>query len=88
MPITQLHLFVTMLITEVMVVSDPNYTIRIGNENYFSLAVAGFIGIVFLVAMISGKFSHSFRLKSSKPKTVKKIPLSRGTVKIVKTVTH
>ena len=69
-------------------ISDPNYTVRIGNENYFSLAVAAFIGIVFLFAMITGKFSSVFRLKSSSPKTVKKVPLNRGTVKIVKTVTH
>ena len=52
-----------MLVTEIMVVSDPNYTVRIGNENYFSLAVAGLIGVVFLFTFIAFKFGSSFGFK-------------------------
>ena len=52
LPFTQVHLFVSMIISEILLVSDPNYTVRIGSENYFSLAVGLFVGIIFLYIFI------------------------------------
>jgi len=63
LPFTQMHLFISMLVTEIMVVSDPNYTVRIGNENYFSLSIAALIGIVFLFIFIALKFGSNFQFK-------------------------
>ena len=70
LPFTQLHLFVSMIISEILLVSDPNYTVRIGSENYFSLAVGGFIGIIFLSVFIAIKFGSKFQFKTHdvKPK--------------------
>ncbi len=56
LPFTQVHLFVSMIISEILLVSDPNYTVRIGSENYFSLAVGAFVGIIFLSIFITIKF--------------------------------
>ncbi len=46
-PFTQMHMFFSMIITEVFLLGDPNYTVRIGDENYFSLAVGGISRISF-----------------------------------------
>jgi hypothetical protein len=63
LPITQMHLFISMLVTEIMVVSDPNYTVSIGDENYFSLAIAALIGIVFVFIFIALKFGSKIQFK-------------------------
>ncbi len=63
LPFTQMHLFISMLVTEIMVVSDPNYTVSIGNENYFSLTIAALIGIVFLFIFIAFKFGSKVQFK-------------------------
>ena len=44
LPITQLQLMLSMGIAEIFLLSDPNYTVTIGSENYFSLAVGAFVG--------------------------------------------
>ena len=62
-PFTQMHMFVSMLITEVFLLGDPNYTVRIGDENYFSLAVGGLIGLVFLFSFIAIKFGSKIQFK-------------------------
>jgi len=43
LPITQLQLMLSMGIAEVFLLSEPNYSVTIGSENYFSLAVGAFI---------------------------------------------
>ena len=63
LPFTQVHLFFSMLITEIMVLSDPNYSLKIGSETYFSLAVGAFVGIVFVTFMLAIKFGSSFQFK-------------------------
>lgn len=70
LPFTQVHLFVSMIISEILLVSDPNYTVRIGSENYFSLAVGLFVGIIFLSIFITIKFGSKvqFRVPVSEPK--------------------
>ena len=62
-PFTQMHMFFSMLITEVFLLGDPNYTVRIGDENYFSLAVGGLIGLVFLFSFIAIKFGSKIQFK-------------------------
>ncbi len=70
LPFTQVHLFVSMMISEILVISDPSYTVRIGSENYFSLAVGAFIGIIFLSIFITIKFGSKvqFKIPVSEPK--------------------
>ena len=62
-PFTQMHMFFSMLITEIFLLGDPNYTVRIGDENYFSLAVGGLIGLVFLFSFIAIKFGSKIQFK-------------------------
>ncbi len=62
-PFTQMHMFFSMLITEIFVLGDSNYSIRIGDENYFSLAVGGLIGLVFLFSFIAIKFGSKIQFK-------------------------
>ena len=63
-PFTQMHMFFSMIITEIFLLGDPNYTVRIGDENYFSLAVGGLVGLVFLVSFIIIKFGSKIQFKS------------------------
>lgn len=63
MPFTQMHMFFSMLISEVFLLSDPNYTVRIGDENYFSLAIAGLVALVFLISFIAIKFGSKIQFK-------------------------
>ncbi len=56
-------MFFSMLITEVFLLGDPNYTVRIGDESYFSLAVGGLIGLVFLFSFIAIKFGSKIQFK-------------------------
>ncbi len=62
-PFTQMHMFFSMLITEVYLLGDPNYTVKIGDENYFSLAVGGLLGLVFLFSFIAIKFGNKIQFK-------------------------
>jgi len=55
LPITQLQMILSMVIAEVFLLGDPNYIVRIGSENYFSLAVGAFIGGIFIFVLNSNK---------------------------------
>jgi len=68
-PFTQMHMFFSMLITEIFVLGDSNYSVRIGDENYFSLAVGGLIGLVFLFSFIAIKFGSKIQFKGYLSKT-------------------
>ncbi|MGQ0791761.1 MAG: hypothetical protein ACT4NJ_06020 [Nitrosopumilaceae archaeon] len=68
LPITQLQMIVSMAIAEVFLLGDPNYTVRIGSENYFSLAVGAFIGGIFIFVLIAIKFGNIVQFKEPQPK--------------------
>ena len=63
LPITQMQLMLSMAIAEIFLLSDPNYTVKIGSENYFSLAVGGFIGGIFIFALIAFRFGSKVKFK-------------------------
>jgi len=63
LPITQLQLILSMAIAEVFLLSDPNYTVSIGSENYFSLAVAAFVAGVFIFILAALKVGNSIKFK-------------------------
>ena len=63
LPITQMHLILSMAITEIFLLSVPNYTVKIGSENYFSLAVGAFIGIIFIIVLIAFRFGTKIKFK-------------------------
>jgi hypothetical protein len=63
LPITQLQLILSMAIAEVFLVSDPNYTVTIGSENYFSLAVGAFVGGIFIFILVALKVGNSIKFK-------------------------
>lgn len=65
LPITQLQLFLSMGIAEVLLLSDPNYTVRIGSENYFSLAVGAFVAGIFIFALIAIKIGNTIKFKDA-----------------------
>ena len=58
-----MHMFVSMLISEVFLLSDPNYSVRIGDENYFSLAIGGLVALVFLIGFVAIKFGSKIQFK-------------------------
>ena len=68
LPITQLQLFISMIIAELFLLGDPNYTVKIGSENYFSLAVGAFVGIIFLLMFLTIRFASNIQFKGYKPK--------------------
>lgn len=68
LPVTQAQMFLSMIIAEVMLLSDPNYTVRIGSENYFSLAVGAFLGGVVLFLILAIKLGYGIEFKDYKPK--------------------
>lgn len=68
LPITQLQMILSMLIAEVFLLSDPTYTIRIGSENYFSLAVGAFIGGIFIFAIIAIRYGTMLRFREARSK--------------------
>ena len=68
LPITQLQMIVSIAIAEVFLLGDPNYTVRIGSENYFSLAVGAFIGGIFIFALIAIKFGSIVQFKELRTK--------------------
>ena len=63
LPITQLQLIFSMGIAEVLLLSDPNYTVRIGSETYFSLAVGAFVAGIFIFALIAIKVGSTIKFK-------------------------
>ena len=63
LPITQLQLMLSMGIAEVFLLGDPNYTVRIGSENYFSLAVGAFVAGIFIFLFISIKVGSTVKFK-------------------------
>lgn len=75
LPITQLQMILSMVIAEVFLLSDPTYSVTIGSENYFSLAVGAFIGGIFIFAIIAIKFGSVLRFKEfhSKEKIIVKV---------------
>lgn len=65
LPITQLQLLLSMGIAEIFLLSDPNYTVRIGSENYFSLAVGAFVAGIFIFTFIAIKAGSTFKFKDT-----------------------
>lgn len=63
LPITQLQLMLSMGIAEIFLLGDPNYTVTIGSENYFSLAVGAFVAGIFIFALLAIKAGSTIKLK-------------------------
>ncbi len=63
-----MQLVLSMVIAEIFLLSDPNYSVTIGSENYFSLAVGAFVAGIFIFFLIALKVGSSIKLKQSKPK--------------------
>lgn len=63
LPITQLQLMLSMGIAEIFLLGDPNYTVRIGSENYFSLAVGAFVAGIFIFAFIAFRLGNTIKFK-------------------------
>ena len=59
-----------MAIAEIFLLSDPNYTVRIGSENYFSLAVGAFVAGIFIFVLIAMKLGSSVKFKESVVKPI------------------
>ena len=70
LPITQLQLILSMVIAEIFLLSDPNYTVTIGSENYFSLAVGAFVGGVFIFLLVALKIGNVVKFKQAEPKKI------------------
>jgi hypothetical protein len=68
LPITQLQMILSMAIAEIFLLGDPNYTVRIGNESYFSLAVGAFFGGIFIFIFIAIKFGSLVQFKEIRTK--------------------
>ena len=66
LPITQLQLVLSMAIAEIWVVSDPQYSVTIGSENYFSFAVAGVLGIFSTFLFLAIKFGYGIQFREEK----------------------
>jgi len=66
LPITQLQLILSMAIGEVFLLSDPNYSVSIGSENYFSLAVGAFVAGVFYFHSSCTKSWKQHQIKASR----------------------
>lgn len=66
------------VIVEVWILSNPFYTVRIGSENYFSLAIGGIVALfyafLFTVIKISSNFQFSEQKISLGKATVANIP--------------
>jgi large-conductance mechanosensitive channel len=65
LPITQLQMILSMAIAEILLLSDPNYTVRIGSETYFSLAVGAFVGSIFIFTLIAFKIGSIIKFKDT-----------------------
>ena len=68
LPITQLQVILSMVIGEIFLLSDPHYTVSIGSENYFSLAVGAFLGGIFIFTLIAIKIDGRIQFKESRTK--------------------
>ncbi len=68
LPITQLQLMLSMAIAEVFLLSDPNYSVTIGSENYFSLAVGAFVAGIFIFILVALKVGNIIKFKQIEPK--------------------
>ncbi len=68
LPITQLQLMLSMAIAEVFLLSDPNYSVTIGSENYFSLAVGAFVTGIFIFILVAIKVGNIIKFKQIEPK--------------------
>lgn len=64
-----------MIIAEVWLLSDPKYTVKIGSENYFSLAVGGALALFFVFLYLAIKFSQRLKFREEK------VTLGQGTAK-------
>jgi len=75
LPITQLQMILSTIIAEVFLLSDPTYTVKIGSENYFSLAVGAFFASISIFAIIAIKFGSIIRFKElhTKEKIIVKV---------------
>lgn len=65
LPITQLQLMLSMGIAEIFLLSDPNYSVTIGSENYFSLAVGAFVAGIFIFVLIAIKAGSMVKFKDA-----------------------
>lgn len=74
LPITKFQMIFSMLIIEVWLVSDPKYSVKIGDANYFSLGVATVLGVFFVFMILAIKLSHTLQFQEEK------IPLGKGTI--------
>jgi len=70
LPITQLQLMLSMGIAEIFLLSDPNYTVTIGSENYFSLAVGAFIAGIFILVVIAIRVGSTIKFKESQKEKI------------------
>jgi len=70
LPITQLQLMLSMGIAEIFLLSDPNYTVTIGSENYFSLAVGAFIGGIFILVVIAIRVGSTIKFKDTQKEKI------------------
>jgi hypothetical protein len=70
LPITQLQLMLSMGIAEIFLLSDPNYTVTIGSENYFSLAVGAFIAGIFILVVIAIRAGSTIKFKESQKEKI------------------
>ena len=57
-----------MAIAEVFLLSDPNYSVTIGSENYFSLAVGAFVAGIFIFIIAALRVANSIKFKQAEPK--------------------
>ena len=73
LPITQLQMILSMAIAEILLLSEPSYSVTIGSENYFSLAVGAFVAGIFIFLLIALKVGTKIRFKQVKPQ--EKIPI-------------
>jgi len=75
LPITQLQMILGMIIAEVWLLSDPKYTVKIGSDNYFSLAVGGVLALFFVFLYLAIKFSHRLQFREER------VQLGQGTTR-------
>ena len=70
LPITQLQLMLSMGIAEIFLLSEPNYSVTIGSENYFSLAVGAFIAGIFIFVVIVIRFGSLIKFKETQKEKI------------------
>jgi len=70
LPITQLQLMLSMGIAEIFLLSEPNYTVTIGSQNYFSLAVGAFIAGIFILVVIAIRVGSTIKFKETQKEEI------------------